>query len=454
MRLSIFFLILIWPEWVYAQKMHVTFDPLKCITCSSGLYALSLEKNINSIDVVLLSRYAEDSLELHEKFDFKKHPKIILHYSDSLYNALSRSATDAELIIFDSKNKELYRSALKQINLTEIMTFYSSKGKAMNDTLCFSAINKNLNTFIVQGGLVISQSVFDKWTVINAETGKEYAVKINDTLKRTLYKSYYKDSFKIKYPVINSIIGETPTFKPSVNNVQYYKGSIIAIFFQIKDYNINGDDTAIFGSGVIGLYDIDKNQTLGYYTFDKSLKDILIWNLYLENGEYMAQGIYKEDTRFCFMSLKVDEKKKVVALKKVLDINKPAVYKTQNVPSLVEFNVTANKNVLSFDFDDKIVLLDDGKSVQIPFSEFRSGKYDEYQIRDVYQDQNSYFVLYLQADSIYSLRFSKIGNVKATVKIGSTTTIDKYGIKFYRNGNEVIYKPLKSNCLIVSKIAY
>ncbi|MBS1771825.1 MAG: hypothetical protein JST82_03120 [Bacteroidetes bacterium] len=337
------------------------------------------------------------------------------------------------------------------ITIISITTFYNNCYG--DDTLCYHTIDKNINTIHVQDNYIIHDNIYGKWSIINTKTNEEYTLKQTDTMIQELYKVYYRDSFNNRYPVISAYINATPSLKPVISGVQKWDINTIAIVYSVKDFILQGDDTLLIGRPVIAKYDIVKNKYIGLYTLDSSFKKRHFWYLFIQNQEYFAQGLNSKN-RFFLAKLRVNEKEKIFSMKEEKPFHQPDNYKTMSVSPLVEHNITLNNGLAIFDYDDKITRLDNNQLIQIPFGPKVLNKYDYYQIRDVFQDNLYYYVLYLQYKEIVAMRISKRGNSLKNIKLGSIDEIDKYGIGFFNSGNNVILKPLSNNCLIVKSINY
>lgn len=108
-----------------AQQLYITLNPLNCVNCSIGLYALLKEPGIPDICVTLKESCRENAADLEETFEFSRFPKIRLFYSDSLYQALSRESFESEIIISDDTHRETFRAMLKRFNIQTIRNIFS-----------------------------------------------------------------------------------------------------------------------------------------------------------------------------------------------------------------------------------------------------------------------------------------------------------------------------------------
>lgn len=99
------------------QQLYITFNPLNCVNCSMGLYALLREPEIPIMTIVFKEEDQENEEEWEETFEFSRFPKIQLIYEDSLFYALSKDDFESEIIIRNHAQEELYRALLKRFNI-------------------------------------------------------------------------------------------------------------------------------------------------------------------------------------------------------------------------------------------------------------------------------------------------------------------------------------------------
>lgn len=444
-----------------AINTYVTFNPLNCINCSSGLYALCNENVIPHIKLVLKEQYKEDINDINEKYSLDKFDKLSIIYSDSMFEMLSNQELDGELIITNNVGKELLRQNLKQIDLPGVRSYYIDDNAVQADSYCFAASNKKLGAFRVQGGFITMMDMYSRFTIASLDDTEEKLIKWNDSLKPKLYQALYKDSFRIKYPVINEIITETPTYKPTISDVRVWDNSTAMVLFSVKDYTKEEDSKISLSTAtVITKYSFKTNAYLDNYFFDNSIPStFFLWDFFIENGRYFAQGLYypngiDKNEEYCLLELKCNEKTHSFSLKAMTPVKQPVNYRERKVSGLEEYNTVVKNNLLAFVYDNKITRLDNMKRVQIPFADFDNKPWNAYQVKDLYEDAGNYYVLYLTNNEHHILRFSKTGKDKKDIFVNNTSDIDGRHMRFYNSGDRVIYKPLDKDCLLIKNIAY
>jgi hypothetical protein len=438
-----------------ANEIFITLNPLSCLACTAGIYELNKNKGINKINIVMESVYQIDSIDINEVYELKRYPKLVVHYSDTLYKKLS-SKDDAEIIIRNTNDEEVYRGLLKRLDLIAINSFFNHKSVVSIDTIRSTYINKNVNTIYMFDDYIVIDNIFNKWAVMDKQGKKNISFTIDETVKQELYKCLYRSMYNIKYPVVNAMILETPSFKPTIAEIKEWDQKTLLVNVTLKDYKKgNGNDTIISSENIIGKYNIHEKRFVSFYKIDEGLTESFnLWNIYINNQKYYAQGTCGADDRFCFLALTCDEKEKKIFLKRKIIFERPARYKTASVSSLEENNICINKNLLAFAFDNELIDIETSSRVHIPIA-YKGGKYNEFEIRDIYEDERYYYILGLEEQNITAtFRFSKTGNNVDRVDIGQADDVNKYCVRFYGSGGKVIYKPQKNDCLVIAEIKY
>lgn len=438
-----------------ANEIFITLNPLSCLACTAGIYELNKNKGINKINIVMESVYQIDSIDINEVYELKRHPKLVVHYSDTLYKKLS-SKDDAEIIIRNTNDEEVYRGLLKRLDLVAINRFFNHNSVIAIDTLRSTHINKNVNTIYVYDNYIIIDNIFNKWAVIDKLGKKNISFTIDEPVKQELYKCLYRSLYNVKYPVVNSMILETPSFKPAITEIREWDKNTLLVNISLKDYKKgNGNDTIISSENIIGKYSINEKRFVSFYKIDEGLTESFsLWNIYIDKQKYYAQGTCGADDHFCFLALTCDEKEKKIFLRRKIIFERPSRYRTLSVSSLEENNICVNKNLLAFVFDNELMDIETGSKVRMPIA-YNDKKYNGFEIRDIFEDTSYYYIVGLEEQNISTaIRFSKTGNKVDKVEIGQASEVNKYCVRFYGSGDKIIYKPQKNDCLVIAEIKY
>lgn len=480
MRILVFILMLFF-NTTSANEIIITFNPLDCITCTSGLFFIGNEGAVSSVKIVVREIYKEDSAELNEKFEFYKYPKLKVMYNDKLYTKLNGHSNDIEknklFIISNDGKKVVYAQELNKLNLTQLKAILNNAASnnaliksasdnvynastnnnvklRVDDSICYSAINKKLNLFDVNKNDIISADIFGKFAFYNTDEQKLNTVfKIDSAAITFLYKCYYRNKFKERFPVINAIMDESPSFKPFINSVKYVSKDTAVITIQVKDYFIDGkNDTALLGHGLVLKYNSKYKKILAAYTADETVsKDFYMWYVYSNDNKFYAQGLDGDD--FCFYELVLNDKKQTYSLGSRVIKGRPEKYKNLKVPSTEEDNIIFNDGICAFVYDNVIFDLVKGRTFTIPLSDAANFK-EHYKLIDIKQDDKYFYMLYLSGSNILSSKLSRNSTEFKEIVIGDKYRIDEYNAKFYNSGNKIIYRPVDKNCLYVSNISY
>lgn len=465
----------------FANEIVITFNPLDCITCTSGLFLIGKEDAVSSVKVVVREIYKEDSAELNEKFEFYKYPKLKVLYSDKLYNKLNGQSNDIEknklFIISNDGKKVVYAQELNKLNLSQLKVILkggtsnnsvtkntsesvfnaaanNSIKLTVNDSICYSAINKKLNLFDVNENDIISSDIFGKFAFYKIDEQKLNNIfKIDSAAISYLYKCYYRNRFKERFPVINAIMQESPSFKPVINSIKYVSKDTAVITFQIKDYFIDSkNDTALLGYGLVVKYNTKFRKIITAYTSDETVpKDFYMWYVYSNENKYYTQGLDGND--FCLYEVMLNDRKQTYSLGNKLIHGRPEEYKKLKVPSTEEDNIIFNDGVCAFVYDNLIFDLAKGRTISMPLAGAANLK-EHYRLVDIKQDDKFFYIMYLSGSNILSSKLSKNSTEFKETVIGDKQHIDEYNVKFYNSGNKIIYRPIDKNCLFVSNINY
>jgi|GEM_PF-5109230 len=469
----------------FANEVIITFNPLDCITCTSGIFLLSDDASVKQMKVVVKEMYREDSAELNEKYEFHKFPKLQVCYNDGLYNRLNGGVAkeikeidkNRLFIVSDDGRRILYTQELDKLNLTQLKRIlantgadvvvansspsavmgvdgYAKQGLIPADSFCYSAINKKLNVFDVKDKSIISSDVFGKYAFFNTDS-RSYSqmFRIDSAAIVFLYKSYYGRKFDERYPVMKTIMDETPSFKPVVNSINAVSTDTVVAVFQVKDYFLDEkNDTALLGHGLIMKYNVKTKKVISCYIADGAVgKDFYLWYVFYQNDKYYAQGLCGND--FCMEEVKLDEKKHTYSLSGRVLVSRPVQYNTLKVPSTEEDNIVLNDGLCAFVYDRCIYDIKHQSKTIIPFTA-PSTTYNTYRLIDLQQDADNYYILYLYRSGLMAMQLSKHDNTVKEIPLGDKHAIDEYNVKFYQSGSSVIYRPTDKTCLYVSNLKY
>jgi hypothetical protein len=228
----------------------------------------------------------------------------------------------------------------------------------------------------------------------------------------------------------------------------------LMVIFNLKDYGINGKDTFLFSNNVITKFDLETQNFMPYHIDNNVTKNFSLWDCHIINNRYYFEGLHKLDYLPALLEMKCDEATKTFSLIRDIPIKRPEKYKALQVPGYYEDNTVIRGGLCAFIFDNKLLRLDDGKQVAIPFDEPDRKVYNKYEIRDLQQDTANYYVLYAQDSLIHALRFSKKGKEKKDVVIQTVSKFNYWQMCFFSARNRVIYKPKDKSCLLVKEIEW
>lgn len=439
-----------------AINIYIPFDPKNCINCSAGLYSLCREPFVQQLTLILKEEYRADEHDLNETYEFNKFPKIKIVYSDSLYRAWGRTDNAIELVITEDGNKEIYRSDLRRLDMQRVRTICAMQKVAEDTVLCYSSFGRKMLGFNVAYPYIFSLGMHAS-SVVNINRQTELPVKITDSLLIALYKSLYKQQFDKKYPFVSNMIERTPVYKPQVSGQGKWDDNSLFVLCSVKDFRYkhgsgDADTMKVVSIPVIARF-YPSSGVWDIYNMDKSLPgDFNIWDVYIEAGKFYVQGVYNDD-RYGIYELTCNVSGKTFSVKKKLPIVQPSDYKKRGVSPLEEYNTFVKGDLLAFIYDDKITRLDNENQVKIPFGRKVSDSWNAYEIRDLQEDDQYYYVLYIQGGNHHALRFSKDGKAKRDIIVGSISSIPSTKIKFYMNGNTLLYKPNgNDDCLHIRTI--
>lgn len=453
MRYFCTFLLLMFSCQLKAVTVCITFNPLNCIACSSGIFDLSKEAQIKRIILIARSSYQEDSSDISEKYELGKLSKVKLLFSDSLYDTFQGKEFDAEFILFSDKTKKaLYKGKLNKINLGSVRSYYAAEEMTLIDSICTTSVNKKLGYFLPFANSIITVSKYDKYHVLTTPDNNETPIIFNDSFWVGLYKEYYKDSFKIKYPVIREIMDEMPTLKPMIETISSWDDTTLMITFKIKIYTLEKkDDTAIYSAHFVGKYDIKSHSLKAVYGIDKSMpKEFFLWTIYKGKDNFWGEGALKDT--YCMLKLSLNEKKKLFTYVSTTKIKRPESYKIMKVSSLEEDNTVVDHDLLAFSYDDKITTLSNLNQVTIPFGSMFIDTANKKLIVDLSQDELNYYVLYVEREVYHVLQFSKTKGSHKDVIVGNK--VNMHQMSFYNSGNKIIYKPVDKDCLFIKELSF
>lgn len=437
-----------------AVETYITFNPASCMSCVSGIYRICKVDKIKSIQIVAKEEYANDTEELNKLYEFNRFPKIRLVFSDSLYNALSAMKYEAELVIRD-KQKELYRRNVKQVIVNEQLLAYYAAPQNI-DSLCSPFIGRTAGIDIGKHYIVMFGEYLD-YNVIDRATGVEKPVKLTEPVVVDLYKLLYKNNFSERYPVIKEMIKETPTYKPTIEDIREWDNENLMILGNIKDYKHNkaGDTVFMLNRPYVMKYKYNTGKITSVYPLDSTMPSGFdLWQFYVADGKYYGQGYDNDNDLFKLLELTCNEKTKTFSMKRDTKMTQPSTYAQRKVSSLEEYNIRIKGNLMCFVYDNKITLLNSGKQVSIPFKDYGASKWNAYEIRDLHEDNEYYYVLYVHDKEFHIMRLRKDNMMVDDVVVGNVSSIDTTKLKLFQAGDKIIYHPKGKECLLIKQVEF
>jgi|GEM_PF-4206989 len=445
-----------------AQKTYIRFNPDQCRNCAAALYTICDIANPNSVQLIMKERYSVNLLQILDEYGIsaRRTPNLEPILSDSMYrilstklfNTLPDTECGAEVIIIDDKGI-LFRKNIQHLDVSTMKQYYTSSDST-GGSLCFASMI-GLGAFRTQGPFIIPLGEHSQFAVIDKKSKSEIVINIDEALKKRLYHKIYKDSFYVKYPIINEIIKETPLLKPTIEDVIKWDDENLMVLCNVKNYSYNerGDSLFLINSPLVTKFNIGSQAVSDIYLMDHSIpSEFSFWYLFIEKDKYYAQG-YK-DNNFCLIELNCDSNLKKFGYKKVVINTKPESYTKRKVSVLEENSIVIRGNMVAFVFDNKITLLDNMKHVYIPFKNYESEKWNAFRIRDLFEDDKNYYVLYIHKNNHHVMQLPKSGDISKDVIIESTSAVDLRHMKFYDSGNQVLYKPKNKNCLFIKQFSF
>lgn len=435
---------------VRAIETYITFNPLNCINCTSGIYHLSEEKYIKNIQVVFQEMYREDTADMQELYAFRDYPKLHIVFSDSLYKKLSHTDLDAEFIIIGDNHTELYRTSMKRLNMSEIRRYYATT--PLSDSICSSFYPKMLS-FQVDGQYIIAENAFHKFSIFDVTTQKEIILGYKDSIKVPLYKALYKEKFNERFPLIENEMKTVSSFKPTLDFVKRWDRRRIMAIYTVRDWMIEGKDTPIFNKPLVTMYDANTNATT-IYTMDTTIANhYWVYNVHThDNKFYLEGGLKGDDDKPAFIEVTCDTIKKTFSFAKSIISSYPQRYSEFKVPGIYESNTVVKAGLAAFVYDNKITNLATHEQVTIPYEDPKPAKYDTYQVTDLQQDAKNYYVLYTHKEQLHVLQFAKNDTLKKDIVIATEPGSKLWQVKFSMYKNKLFYKPADKDCLMLKDI--
>ena len=452
--LLIFTLIIYSSLIVKGVETYITLNPANCLNCVSGIYRICKENKISTVQIVIQKEHQNNVSELNKLYEFNKFNKLKLVFSDSLYDKLSKQKYESEFIIIDN-NKEIFRQNIKHIVVNdELLAFYSKPVPV--DSFCTNYTTK-LAGFTVDNPYLIFIGKYYDYSVVDLISRKEKLIALGEDTKLDLYKHLYKDNFEEKYPKIEEMIAETPTYKTKITNIMQWDKEHLMLEGNIKDYEYNeaGDTIFMINRPSVIKYAYKVDKVAGIYTPDQTIPDDFDpWFYYVSDGRFYVQGMNKNNKGFQLLELACNEKTKTLSFKKDTKIERPKHFAERRVSGLEVNTIMIRGNMLCFLRDNKITLLNSGKEIEIPFEHYATAKWNEYEIEDMYEDIQNYYILYVYNSSFHVMRINKNNKPYYDIEVGDLATIEETKIKFYNSGNKLIYQPIKSDCFYIKDVGF
>lgn len=433
------------------KTIYVTFNPGTCLNCSANLYSICELKEVEQISLIIPKMFQGDSTEMDEEYLFSKQSKLKLIFSDSLYQSKMKNENFPEIVIEDINGKELFRKVLTIVKNDEfigVLTGTKEKKQIPTQTFCIHSITKKniANLYKLEHYLAQDGFINDQYYLVNLKDTIAQRIKIPDSDYAVIYKTFLKDSFRLKYPIIKDIFNSTPVWKPTITGLIEYKNSIY-VLIEIKDYHPQGgEDTGIYGHAVLGKWDMKRGKFIEYYTVDKTVKD-KAWGpvkIYVVQSKLYGECLKKGTSDFRFFELSINEKLKTICFTQELPIYIPQLYAQLKVDEMEERNIKINGEALAFDYANNLYVFSKGKFIPIPFDKKTYTKYDERMIRDVYSDGVNHAVYYVEnKHDFYLLQFNDAGK-KSIISLGNKES--NWVTRFYNCTNSLVLKNLETGC--------
>lgn len=446
-----------------AQTLYLTLNPLNCLNCSIGLYALEKDPFIPEIRVVVPQQYSRDPAFLEETFEFSRFDKIKLSYSDSLYTWLSQGNMASEVIVFNKDNRESYREPLQTLSPTVVNRFFRTAAPAPEEQpVCIEGLPR-WDGYPQQRYILLDRMT--GYFVYDRKNNTSHKIRMDPALQEPLYKAYFKDSFKYKYKAIQQILSELPPFKPLVSHVQRWDSTSLLVQVDIMNFRINPldpEDTMVFRNPVFLKYLPERQKVTEIYTTAHPISDLFyFWYIYIDRGQYYAQGLHtgtdpsKMINQFAFFSLKLDEKNKSFGLGKLLPVHQPVSYQPRKITSLTSKNIAFGQGMFAFWDHDTLIEAATMKrrKIPIPHQSLLNLPPAYYRMADFMADEQYIYVLYhTQEKNIWSVRFTRDYREVKTVEIDKTNKQGLFG--YLDSGNLLLYQSGKEKCLNVERVNY
>ena len=440
------------------SKVLVTLDPNNCLTCSSGLYALSNEPLVAEILVIIDSEYKIDSSTHEQLFEFRRFGKFRIIYSDSLFNSKSKSKNaygiaNPELIIEDDYGNEKYRSPLAQLDFPRVIAALNYQKGLIQSRFCLDSLhNKRAFVFnVINDYIHISDSYRVDNCIFDIRSNRHLCIPSPSNVIEDLYRALYDHEFQRRYPVIRTIIKDVPTFKPTIVDVIDGGSQSLFVLFEMKDYVVKSTiDTGIYLIPLVGKLDLETGKFIDYFVFESNITDsFFLWNLYGDAKNTYVSGKEKSG-EFVFLSVFLDEECKRIRIRGNHSVEIPRSYRNISVPDAEVHNICFGKDCLSFVYSDSILNFGSNLRVKIPYASTTILAYDANIIRDLYFDGDYYYVLYVhEHKSLKVLKMTHKGELVKTFEIGDKDDIFVFSGKFFNGGNRIVYREKEPGCYVI-----